>query len=170
MNLFNIGYCLLLFLIGHFGSALFLYFVHRFVFHGKLRRYPVLKNLAKLHGLHHANLAAANLAKFIFVPLPIVLLLIGIVVGSSYFIGIYFGIGIASFGFLYAQRHWAIHHHDFSSRFFYHHDYHHRGNVLMNFSGVYPFIDRIFKTYVETRPNRPDRKKWPKLAYVKVRR
>lgn len=135
----------LYFLTGHFMSALILYFIHRFVFHGKLRRLPILKGLAKLHGIHHANVANKS-DKYIFVPLWInILLVITLIVSAS--INIYFSLGIATFGALYAWRHWAIHNHDFTSKFFHHHNYHHKGNTLKNFSGIYPFIDKIFNTY-----------------------
>lgn len=136
---------LFFFVLGHLLSALFLYSAHRFVFHGKLRRWPVLKRLARLHGLHHAHIDK-ELDKFIFVPWWVsILLILTVVLFGCIHPGL--GLGIASFAALYAHRHWAIHHHDFSSKFHLHHDYHHREDVLKNLSGVYPFIDKIFGTY-----------------------
>lgn len=152
---------LILFLLGHFSSALFIYLTHRFVFHGKLRRYPGFKHLARLHGLHHAEVKkhtivdgkiSGNVEKYIFVPLWVKIALFVLIVSVGSFASIAFAAGIASFGVLYSWRHYAIHHHDFKSRFYHHHDYHHRANTQKNFSGMWPFIDKIFGTYVETYP------------------
>lgn len=136
------------FLFGHFFAAIFLYLMHRFVFHGFLKRWPLLRTLAKLHGYHHAKV---DDIKYMIAPfwakisLALVLLLFG------YFIHIGFSLGIASFGILYMFRHWSIHQSEKKTRFYYHHMFHHY-NVKTNFSGIYPFIDKIFNTYEETRP------------------
>ena len=150
-------------LIGHFGSALFIYLVDRFVFHGNIRRYPIFKHLARLHGLHHAEVKKhkitngklnGNVEKYIFVPLWVKISLFLLIVSLGYFVGLGLAVGIASFGVLYSWRHYAIHHHDFTSKFFHHHDYHHRANTQKNFSGMWPFFDKIFGTYVETYPKK----------------
>lgn len=148
-------------LVGHFSSALFIYLVHRFVFHGKLRRYPGLNHLARLHGLHHAEVKKhqivngkinGNVEKYIFVPLWVKIALFVLITSVGYFVSLGLAAGITSFGLLYSWRHYAIHHHDFKSKFFHHHDYHHRANTQKNFSGMHPFFDKIFGTYVETDP------------------
>jgi len=131
-------------ILGHFFCALVVYFNHRFIFHGKLRRVPGLRYLAKLHGLHHAH-AYDDVDPHIFVPWW-GKILIGLIFYFAATISIPFSIGMASFSLLYAYRHWAIHNTDFSSNFYRHHDLHHRKYPNKNFSGIYPFIDTIFGT------------------------
>lgn len=141
---------LLNFIFGHYISALFLYLVHRFIFHGTLRRWPVFKNWARLHGLHHADVSNIH---HMLAPFWVKCLLFSILVLTALLIHPGFALGIASFGLLYMYRHWAIHQDEYKTKFYYHHMYHHH-NVKVNFSGMYPFIDKIFGTYTETRPSK----------------
>lgn len=160
-----------LFFVGHYAAALVVYLNHRFVFHGSLRRWPGLKYLARLHALHHAHVDN-DVAEYIFMPWwgqLAVVLTIGLT-GWLFSWGL--ALGIFSFSILYMNRHLAIHTTDEKSHFHFHHIYHHRGDVKTNLSGMYPFIDRLFGTYVESRPGFPPTKKdlrKLKLAPVKVR-
>ena len=139
---------LFLFAVGHFAAAVLVYLNHRFVFHGKLRRWPLLRSMAKIHSLHHAH-AYDNHDPFIFVPTlgQVVIFAALLLVAWN---NIALSLGLASFSILYSHRHWAIHNTDFSSKFHHHHEHHHKKNTLSNFSGIYPFIDKIFGTYEES--------------------
>ena len=46
--------------VGHLTGALVLYLNHRFIFHGKLGRFPILRSMRKLHTLHHRHRVAHN--------------------------------------------------------------------------------------------------------------
>ncbi len=154
-----------LFLIGHFIAALAVYLNHRFVLHGNLRRVPFLKPLARLHGLHHANLDENNVDKYIFMPWWSKLSFYALMILFA-FINIPFTIGIISFALLYQYRHWSIHHSDDTSKFYYHHHYHHCVDVKKNLSGIYPVLDKVFQTYVETKPTTiiPTSKRWQRIS------
>ena len=74
-----------------------------------------------------------------------------IFLGVAFSWGLAFGVG--SFGALYSYRHKAIHNLDNSSKFFFHHKYHHVVNSKVNFSGIYPEIDFLFKTGHKAAPH-----------------
>jgi len=137
-----------LFITGHYIGALIVYLNHRFVFHGRLRRWPLLKGLARLHGLHHAH-HSDDFDRYIFVPMwGKLLLALSLFLVSL--ISLPLACGIGSFSLLYMHRHWAIHNGDNTSKFHKHHNMHHTTEPNKNYSGMYPFIDKIFGTYVES--------------------
>lgn len=140
---------ILLFILGHFLAAFFIYLLHRFVFHGSLRRWPLLKTLARLHGMHHADVS--NI-KYMIAPTWAKITLTLVLLSTGYFLHPSLALGIASFGLLYMFRHWAIHQSEKKTKFYYHHMFHHKQNAKKNFSGMYPFIDRLFGTYAESKP------------------
>jgi sterol desaturase/sphingolipid hydroxylase (fatty acid hydroxylase superfamily) len=133
------------FVLGHILSALIVYLNHRFVFHGKLGKLPILKITKRLHALHHKH-AYDDERNSYFEPLWVkvsfycFLLLVGSLVNWS------FSLGLLSFGLLYAFRHKKIHNEDRSSYFSVHHWYHHTVSTKCNYSGIYPSIDYLFGT------------------------
>lgn len=137
---------LFLFLVGHIFSSLLVYFNHRFVFHGKLGKLPVLSYLRKLHIEHHRH-AYDDERNMHFEPTWVTVTLLSVMVATGVFLNPYFALGMLSFAFLYAYRHKRIHNEDKTSVFSIHHRHHHTRNARKNFSGVYPVIDRIFGTY-----------------------
>tara|TARA_R110000824_G_scaffold218601_1_gene405318 strand:- start:698 stop:1150 length:453 start_codon:yes stop_codon:yes gene_type:complete len=134
-----------LFSIGHIIAAIAVYLNHRFVFHGKLGRLPILRNTRKLHLKHHAH-AYDDVRNEYFEPL-------WVKVGFYLFISLVgtlfswaFALGLFSFGLLYSYRHKNIHNADTSSYFSIHHRYHHVVDPRYNYSGIYPSIDYLFGT------------------------
>ena len=133
---------LLIFVAGHFSGAYMFYFFHRHIFHGSLGKYPLLRQWRSIHTRHHrrpldpgtfffpwwANLAIWVFAVCLFLVTPA------------------FSIGLASFFAYYAYMHRAAHV-GADTRSGRHHRSHHYGKHNANFSGAYPFIDKIFGTY-----------------------
>jgi hypothetical protein len=132
--------------IGHIFAALVVYFNHRYIFHGKLSRYPLLKQLTKLHALHHAHAYTEKEDEHIFAPWWARIAIGTFMILSGIILNWWFAFGLFSFSMVYAYRHWRIHHGDNVSRFSIHHRLHHKGNPHKNLSGVYPVIDYIFGT------------------------
>jgi len=144
MILFGLGF-LLLVVSGHVLGALILYLAHRFVFHGNLGKLPVLSHFKKLHLKHHRFSYSDNRNEFLIIPIwgkATILFSIGLV--GLFSPGL--ALGLFTFTLLYSHRHYAIHNEDNSSHFHFHHHHHHR-KPKVNFSGVYPVIDRLFGTY-----------------------
>jgi hypothetical protein len=139
------------FLFGHIFAAILVYLNHRFVFHGKLGRLPVLRKLRRLHTLHHAHAYGEHRNDY-FEPTWVKASYYSLIIILGAFVGWSFAFGIGSFGALYAYRHKAIHNSDNSSKFFFHHKYHHTVNPKVNFSGIYPEVDFLFKTGHKTTP------------------
>lgn len=130
-------------LVGHFFGAYMFYFFHRYIFHGSLGKYPVLKQWRRIHTQHHGSPEDpgafffpwwANLSIWLFA-------------GLLSLVSIGFSLGLISFFIFYAFKHRAAHlgAKTFSGK---HHRYHHYGKPSANFSGAYPFIDKLFGTYV----------------------
>jgi hypothetical protein len=132
------------FSLGHFTSVLAVYLNHRFVFHGRLGRLPILRKFRKLHIKHH--LCAYNDDKEEYFEPPWVKVVFFILVVIVGFISAPFSLGLLSFGALYAYRHKRIHSVDKTSKFSLHHAYHHKVDSRVNYSGVYPIIDYFFGT------------------------
>ena len=130
---------------GHFFCALLVYLNHRFIFHTKIGNISIFKGVKKLHSMHHAHAYNEQRNNYIYVPVAWKLFLIMIVALIGILINLWFAVGIASFAMLYTYRHYAIHNGDKRSRFFNHHKIHHI-NPKYNLSGIYPFIDTLFKT------------------------
>ena len=126
---------ILLLILGHFFAALFVYLNHRFVFHGKLGNLPLLKKCRQ----------------HIFVPLWAKILFILVYSLVGYVFSGWFALGMASFSGYYSINHLKIHEKLLKTHSYYHHIDHH-GRPDNNFSGMYPFIDQIFGSYIESRP------------------
>lgn len=139
---------MLTFLLGHCLAALAVYFNHRFIFHGSLGRLPILRKAIKLHILHHLHAYDDDRNKY-FEPFWVQLGFFAFVAVIGLILSWAFALGILSFGLLYNYRHKDIHNEDVLSYFSIHHRYHHVVDSRFNFSGVYPFIDRLFKTTPE---------------------
>jgi len=133
---------LLLLIAGHLFGAYMFYFFHRYIFHGHLGRYPLLRQWREIHTNHHRRPKDpgtfffpwwANLTIWIFA-------------GCLFLATPPFAIGMASFFVYYAYRHRAAHMgaDTVSGR---HHRSHHHGKQTANFSGAYPFVDKLFGTY-----------------------
>ncbi len=131
--------------VGHFVGAMILYLNHRFVFHGKLGRLPILSKIKKLHAMHHAHPDDIWMEEFIFVPIWARVIIASAVMAIGVFINAWIALGLVSFMILYSYRHYEIHTRDRSSKFYKHHSIHH-AVPTHNFSGMYPFIDDIFST------------------------
>jgi len=146
---------LLVFLIGHYIAALGVYLNHRFLFHGRLGKLPILKYFKRLHANHHKHAYDSQRNDF-FEPWWVKAVFIAIILTSSMVIGIAFPLGVLSFGLIYAYRHKRIHNRDRTSHFALYHYYHHSVDLRTNYSGVYPFIDHLFGTasYLKLRKER----------------
>ena len=131
--------------VGHFFCALLVYLNHKFVFHSRLGNLPVLKNIKRLHALHHAHAYNEKRNDYILVPNKYNIILASLIILIGLYINAWFAIGLATFSILYSRRHYEIHNNDKESKFFKHHELHHI-NPKYNFSGIYPFIDFIFGT------------------------
>lgn len=138
------------FLLGHLCGALGFYLNHRFIMHGKLGRLPLLKNVKRLHALHHAHPYDHLRNDHLIIPVWGKILMMGLIALLSVF-SFPFAMGGLSFFIYYGYRHYNIHNHDHESHFYLHHHFHHSHDSLANYSGVYPFVDKVFLTYVETR-------------------
>ena len=130
---------------GHVAAALAVYLNHRFIFHGRLGRLPILKKLTRLHKLHHAH-AYDDKRNDYFEPLWVSLSFYIGVIGIALIVSLPFALGILSFGLLYSTKHRRLHNKDESSASYRHHRHHHMKNPRSNFSGIYPFIDSLFRT------------------------
>jgi sterol desaturase/sphingolipid hydroxylase (fatty acid hydroxylase superfamily) len=139
-----------LIIIGHFTAAFLVYFNHRFIFHGKLGTKGPLKIFRRYHTLHHAFPEGEKLYDHIYVPIWARILFIFIYLSIA-MISIWFSIGMATFSVYYGYNHLAIHEKAQHRHSYYHHSLHHDVTTV-NFSGMYPFIDRLFSTYKESRP------------------
>lgn len=137
---------LVLFFVGHIFSAILVYLNHRFVFHGKLGKLPVLNKLRALHVEHHRH-AYDDERNLHFEPAWVTASLLIAIALVGTFVSLPFSIGLSSFAILYAYRHKRIHNKDTTSTFSIHHRHHHTRNARKNFSGVYPVVDRMFGTF-----------------------
>ena len=96
---------LFLLIAGHCLGSLIFYFTHRFIFHGKLGKLPILKMIRKIHTIHHARPYDLEKAFFPNWSKPI----IGAVMIGVGFLNLPLAIGICSFFPVYAYRHWKGH-------------------------------------------------------------
>jgi len=132
---------LALLLVGHALGALSFYFTHRFIFHGKLGRLPILKIIRKIHIEHHAKPYDLEKAFFPTWSKPIIAL---IMIGVG-FVSPPLALGICSFFPVYAYRHWKAHNGS-NAYWAKHHMHHHLKNPKANYGGIYPIFDSIFRT------------------------
>jgi len=131
----------LLLAIGHCLGALTFYFTHRFIFHGKLGKLPLLKKIRKMHTLHHAK--PGDLERTFFpwwAKILIAIVMIG--VGT---LNLPLAFGRCSFFPVYAYRHWKAHN-GADAHWAQHHMHHHLRDIKTNFGGIYPIVDIIFRT------------------------
>ena len=134
-----------LILAGHLTGALLLYLNHRFVFHGAVGQSSFLRRYRKLHINHHRYALGPRADEFIKVPLWGKLMLTTAMTITGLVFSWMFALGLLSFALTYSVRHWQSHHGSTSNSARHHINHHYRANV--NFSGVYPVIDKIFGTY-----------------------
>lgn len=155
------------FLLGYAAITLAYYFNHRFLFHKTAPRWlpkfirKIHKRYANLHILHHKHAwpEDGQVEQYIRVPLFGKVLLGALALGVGYF-SIFAASGVATFYCVYGVRHGIIHGIsqvgikplDETSGHYRHHMLHHQnGNWhKFNFSGVHPWVDKIFGTYKES--------------------
>ena len=156
-----------LFLAGYLMTAFSYYLNHRFIFHGRLpKRTPkLIKKLhrwyAMFHTKHHIHAGQddVSMEKYAKIPVTGKLVLAAIVGGiSAASWGV--ALGILVFFVVYGIRHGSIHGIRVlgmgpakkDSYHYRHHMLHHStGNWgKYNFSGVHPWIDKVFGTYKES--------------------
>jgi sterol desaturase/sphingolipid hydroxylase (fatty acid hydroxylase superfamily) len=131
--------------IGHLVAALVLYLNHRFVFHGRLGRLPLLRSTRKLHTQHHQHTFDDRVNEFLMTPTWGKLSLGTLFFTSAFIITAGFAFGLLTFARVYGYRHLITHNGDRSEFALHHMHHHHRPHV--NFAGVYPIFDRIFGTH-----------------------
>lgn len=145
--LFNI----FLVVLGHFAVAFAVYFTHRFIYHGKLGDLFIFRNVKEYHRLHHLYsehwkgdlyVSSPFLSRFCFY---ISYLLVFFLVSKP------FAIGMLTFSLYYVINHYKIHKAQHELHSYWHHTRHHK-NQKKNFSGMWPFFDRLFGSYEEARP------------------
>jgi len=127
--------------LGHVLGALLFYFTHRFIFHGKLGKLPVLRYIRKIHTLHHAKPDQLERAFFPWWAK----ILIGITMVFVGFVNLPLAIGVCSFFPVYTYRHWNAHNGS-DAYWARHHMHHHLRRPNANYGGIYPIIDVIFRT------------------------
>ena len=133
---------LLVLVAGHLSGAYMFYFFHRYIFHGKLGKLPVLKRWKAIHTQHHRT--PEDPGSFFFPWWANII--IWSFAGSLFYLSPVFSLGMFSFFATYTYRHRSAHQGSETPSAL-HHMSHHRKNPLSNFSGTYPFIDRVFGTY-----------------------
>ena len=138
----DILFTLLTVILGHFTGAYLFYFFHRYIFHGPLGRYPILKRWKAVHTRHHAS---PNDPGAFFFPWWANAMIWTMAIISALVIPA-FGLGMVSFFCLYAYRH-KTSHMGSNARYSIHHMNHHINHSVSNFSGPYPAIDMLFGTY-----------------------
>ena len=127
--------------LGHIVGTLIFYFTHRFIFHGSLGRLPILKQIRKMHTMHHAR--PQDLEKAFFPHWAKALIALTVVCVGM--ISVPFTFGICTFFPVYTYRHWKAHNGS-SARWAKHHMHHHLVDPRTNFGGIYPIVDAIFRT------------------------
>ena len=144
---------LFLIFFGHFLAATLVYLNHRFVFHGKLGKIKFLKKIKRYHTRHHQK---PNSTRHLLMPFWARAMFCVVYAAVGWFISLWLMVGLASFSLYYAIYHYRIHkagvpRHRYLRRSYHHHNLHHTVPTV-NFSGMHPFIDKIFASYTESRP------------------
>lgn len=155
------------FFLGYFLTALAYYFNHRFLFHKRTPKWmpKVIKKAhrwyANFHTQHHIHAwpDSYRVHEFIRIPLFGKIMMGGIALATT-LISPLMALGILTFFTVYWVRHSAIHGIsvlgnkplDDTSPYYQHHMLHHtNGNWhKSNFSGVHPWIDKVFGTFKES--------------------
>lgn len=154
-----------LFVLGHMFGAFAFYSVHRWIFHGNIRKNKVLKAIFALpligdlaqkgratHRDHHRE--TIRLGREIgnhmnlFFPLWAKLTIASITTLIA-MVSLPFSMGLLSFFPVYAYRHNAAHLGSEAS-WARHHMHHHYKNAKVNHGGIYPIYDKIFGTFEES--------------------
>lgn len=135
----------LLSVVGFFVTSLMFYLNHRFVGHGPLGKWPLLRHIKRLHLIHHRNDYTENRNKYLILPLWSKVLFF-ISFGLISLISLSFAAGYISYVIYYSWMHYKIHNYDKSSACYKHHYIHHRKSIKHNFSGTMPLLDRLFGT------------------------
>ena len=139
---------LFLFVAGFFFTSLMFYLNHRFVGHGPLGKWPLLKHIRKMHLIHHRNdynekrndhLNLPLWSKVLFFIVFLIICLVSVPFASGYLLYVFY----------YEWLHHKMHNDDHTGWCSKHHFIHHRKSARHNFSGTMPFIDKIFGTYYE---------------------
>ena len=117
-----------MFLLGHFVAALLVYLNHRFIFHGKLGRLPIIKHYTKFHTMHHAHAYDDKMEDHMFVPWWGQLLITSAILSTSLIFGWWFAFGVLSLSLYYMYKHLAIHRWAVDSEIARHHKIHHLKN------------------------------------------
>lgn len=174
---------LFLFTIGYVATTLAYYINHRFIFHGRLPIWVprIIRRTHQwysgFHMRHHIfafpeETSVEEVKEYLTIPtLAKLLMLSGLIITSYVSAGL--ALGIATFFIMYGIRHGRIHGMyvpgfkpiDKNSIHYQHHMLHHsRGNwSKFNFSGVHPWVDKLFKTYSNPLPY--DKKSESSLRY-----
>lgn len=132
---------IVLFLAGHTAGCLLFYFTHRFVFHGRLGKLPLLRKIRAIHTGHHAR--PYLLEKALFPAWAKVV--VGLIMLLAFFVNLPFTIGVCSFFPVYSYRHWMAHNGS-DAYWARHHMHHHIKDPKTNFGGIYPIVDKLFRT------------------------
>ena len=142
---------LFLLCIGFFFTSIMFYLNHRFVGHGKLGKWPLLKHIRKMHLIHHRNDYNEKRNDHLKLPFWSKILFFIVFVAIS-FISLPFASGYLLYVFYYEWLHYRMHNDDHSGVCSQHHFIHHRKSANHNFSGTMPFIDKLFGTYYQKNP------------------
>ena len=158
---------ILLFVTGYIATTFAYYINHRFIFHGKLPPWTPgqIKKLHRwysgFHLRHHLNAfpkngLTTNVEEHLHVPIYAKIIACLMLLGISFFSTGLAG-GVLTFFIVYGIRHGTIHGinvvgfkpvPEYSYYYKHHMSHHTKGNwTKYNFSGVHPYVDKIFKTY-----------------------
>lgn len=138
----------LLIVFGFFFTSLLFYLNHRFVGHGPLGKWPLLKYIRKMHMIHHRNDYNDKRNDHLLLPLGAKLLFLVAFFLIS-LVSFPFALGCLIYSFYYEWLHYRMHNDDQTGICSRHHFIHHRKSARHNFSGTMPFIDKIFGTHLK---------------------
>jgi len=133
---------------GFFFTSLLFYLNHRFVGHGRLGKWPLLKYIRKMHMIHHRNDYNDKRNEHLLLPLgaKMLFLLAFLLICLA---SIPFALGCLTYSLYYEWLHYRMHNDNQKGACSRHHFIHHRKSARHNFSGTMPFIDKIFGTHLK---------------------
>ena len=138
----------LLAVVGFFFTSLLFYLNHRFVGHGRLGKWPLLKYIRKMHMIHHRNDYNEKRNDHLLLPIgakALFLLAFLLICLVSF----PFALGCLAYSLYYEWLHYKMHNDSQEGMCSKHHFIHHRKSARHNFSGTMPFIDKIFGTHLK---------------------
>lgn len=139
---------LILFVFGHLLMSLFFYCNHRFIFHGKLGKLPLLRSWRRVHTNHHRDYFGSDKKKAVGL-LPIWGWGLFIAACFSFgFLNPWLAAGLFSYVITYEIAHSMAHLDPKRFRWTWMHHLHHHKNVKKNFASIYVFWDKMFRTDV----------------------